>query len=247
MLSGTVVDHLKSKQKLTCFAFLTYQDENISALSIVHSLIFQLAESDDELMAFVCQSNLEDLKSSLESAAELLKFMILHVGSVCLVIDGVDEIREAERVRVVGQLVELVESHTGLTAILSSRPEADLMHTLAKAAVAIQVHEHNEQNITSFVMHYTEKMFVHRQITRRDHQNEMRTLLAPVAKHAKGIFLYARLIMNMVNEMTDMAEIQNHLTVLPEDLDDAYEPPDRYDRPQLTSHAQVSPDHFAPG
>lgn len=211
----------------------------------MHSLVFQLAESDDDLMEMVCLSNAGDLKSNLASATELLKSMILHAGPVYFIIDGVDEIGEAERGRMVGQLLALVQPRTGLDVILSSRPEADLMHALGDAAMVIQVHDHNQQNIESYVTTSTEQMFLDRQILQKHHQEKMKTLMAPVAKRARGMFLYARLIMNMVENMTDMAEIQNELSVLPENLDDVYDPPDRADRLQLTNHTQVSPNHFA--
>lgn len=216
-----MVDHLKNKQRLTCFAFLTYKDEKISALSMMHSLIFQLAERDDELVDIVCESEVEELKSNLGAATDLLKSLILHAGEVYLVIDGVDEINESERISMVRKLLEVAKSCPGLAVTLSSRPEADLVHTLGNTAVAIQVHDHNEQNIESYITESTQKMFGDRQILRRDHRQKIQSLLTPVAKRAKGMFLYARLIMKMVASMNDMSEIQNELAVLPENLDDA--------------------------
>lgn len=245
MLCGTLVDYFQSKRRLTCFAFLTYKDEEITALSILHSVIFQLALSDDELADIVCQSDVDNLKSNLATATELLKSMILHKGRVYLVIDGLDEIEEGERVRIVGQLLGLVNLRIGLKAILSSRLEVDLMHALHKAAIVIQVHDHNEQSIKSYVMESTEKMFIDRRVLREEHQKKIKALLAPLAKRAKGMFLYARLIMKMVENMNDMAEIQSELRVFPKNLDDAYEPPDRADRLQFTKDIQVSPNHLA--
>lgn len=186
----------------------------------MHSLIFQLAERDDERVDVVCESMGEELKNDLTAARDLLKALILHAGSVFLIIDGVDEISKSERGRMVTDLLGLVKSCDGLRVIFSSRPEADLTRTLADTAVAIQVHDHNEQNIEWYVKGFAEKMFKDRGILRRD-RDEIKKLLAPIARRAKGMFLYARLIMNMAANMYDMSEIRNELAVLPENLDDA--------------------------
>lgn len=205
-----------------CFAFLTYKDEKISALSVIHCLIFQLAEKDDKLVDVICESMSEELKSNLAIATDLLKSLILHAGTVCFVIDGVDEISKFERGRMVTELLRLVESCEGLRLILSSRPEADLNRALQgdAAAAIIHVHDHNEQSIGCYVKESTQKMFKERGVLQRD-QHEMKELLAPLAQRAEGMFLYARLIMEVVATMHDMSEIRNELTVLPESLDDA--------------------------
>lgn len=220
VLAATIIDHLKDMHRLTSFAFLTYKDESISALAIVHSLIFQLAERNDERVDVVCKSMGEELKNNLIVAIDLLKSLILHAGSVSLVIDGVDEISTSERYKMVAELLRLVKSCIGLRVILSSRPEADLMRTLDDTTVAMEVHEHNEENIESYVEQSTQRMFDDRRILRKD-QNEIRRLLAPISRRAKGMFLYARLIMRMAASMHDLSEIRNELEVLPEDLDDA--------------------------
>ncbi|KAI3400686.1 hypothetical protein diail_2398 [Diaporthe ilicicola] len=221
VLSSTIIDHLKNEERLASFAFLTYKDERISALSIMHSLIFQLAERDVDLVDAVCESMSEELKNDLATATDLLKSLILHAGAVCLVIDGVDEISIIERGRMIAELLELFKSCEGLRMILSSRPEADLVRALDGVAVVIQVHDHNEQNIEGYVKESTQKMFRDRGVLQRD-QDEIRMLLAPLAGRAKGMFLYARLIMEMVATMYDLAEIREELAVLPENLDDAY-------------------------
>lgn len=192
----------------------------MTALSIIHSLIFQLAEGNDGRVDVVCESMSVELKNNLIAAKDLLRSLILHAGSVCLVIDGVDEISQSERGRMVTELLVLLKSCAGLRVILSSRPEADLIRALEGTTVAMQVHDHNEENIERYVEESTQRMFKDRRILRRD-QNEIKQLLAPVARRAKGMFLYARLIMRMAAKMHDLSEIRYELAVLPENLDDA--------------------------
>lgn len=186
----------------------------------MHCLIFQLAESNDERVDLVCESMGEDLKNNLTAAKDLLRSLIVHAGSVYLVIDGVDEISKSERGRIVAELLGLAKSCDGLRVILSCRPEADLTKALDGTTVAMQVHDHNEENIECYVEESTQQMFEDRRVLRRD-QTEIQQLLAPIARRANGMFLYARLIMRMAENMYDLSEMRNELAVLPETLDDA--------------------------
>lgn len=200
------------------FAFLTYEDEKTSALSIMQSLTFQLAGSNEELIGAVCES-MTDL-CDLIALTNLLSSLLCHIGLVYLVIDGLDEINAAERGRLTTELLRLANECKDLKIILSSRPEADLVQALDNEVITIQIHEHNESSIKGYVSQRSQDIFNSRTVLPRA-QVEMRKLLAPVASSAKGMFLYARLIMDIVATMHDLSEIQNELSVLPENLDAA--------------------------
>jgi Lhr-like helicase len=199
---------------------LTYQEAKTSALSTIHSVVFQLAGRDEELKGIVCESTTEDLKSDLTAAGDLLSSLIRYSGPVYLVIDGVDEISKAERGRLLIELLRLTKICEKLRIILSSRPEADLMRILGEAAVVIQIHDHNEGSIKEYVLERTQYIFNSRRVFPKA-QIEIRKLLAPLPSRAKGMFLYARLIMDMVATMHDLSEMQKEFAVLPENLDAA--------------------------
>ena len=221
VLSSAIVDELRCFQGTeTAFAFLTYQEAKTSALSITHSLIFQLAGRDEELTAIICDSMVEDLKNDLTAASNLLSSLIHYAGSVYLVIDGVDEISEAERGRLVTELLRLAKICERLRIILSSRSEADIMRLLDDTAVVIRVHDHNEGSIKDYIHERSQHIFHTRKVFPKA-QVEIRKLLVPLASRAKGMFLYARLIMDMIATMHDMSEMLKELAVLPESLDDA--------------------------
>ncbi|KUJ17014.1 uncharacterized protein LY89DRAFT_69875 [Mollisia scopiformis] len=222
VLSSAIVDKLRCTQgTTTAFAFLTYQEAKTSALSITHSLIFQLAGRDEDLMAIICDSMVDDLKNDLTAAINLLSPLIQYVGSVYLVIDGIDEISETERRRLVIELLRLAKICERLRIILSSRSEADIMRLLDETAVVIPVHDHNEESIKDYIHERSQYIFHTRKIFPKA-QVEIRKLLVPLANRAKGMFLYARLIMDTIATMHDMSEILKELAVLPESLDHAY-------------------------
>ncbi|KAI1212575.1 nacht domain-containing protein [Annulohypoxylon truncatum] len=221
VLSSAIIDQLRDIQGTkTAFAFLTYQEAKTSAISTIHSLVFQLAERDEDLMAIVCESIDESLRSDLNAAANLLSSLIHYAGLVYLVIDGVNEISEAERGRLVTELLRLVRECENLRIILSARPEADLTRLLCDTAAMIQIHNHNEGSINNYVLQRAQYILGTHNIPLHI-KSEIRNLLLPLASRAKGMFLFARLVIYMVETAHDMSELQEELKVLPESLDDA--------------------------
>ncbi|KAI0399414.1 nacht domain-containing protein [Xylaria palmicola] len=221
VLSSAIVNYLRCLDGAkTAFAFLTYQEVKTSALSTIHSLIFQLAARNEDLMAIVCESMCERLTSDLSIAGDLLISLVHYAGPVYLVVDGVDEISRMERGRLVTELIRLTKTSERLRIIFSTRPEADITRLLEDTAVIINVHDENEGNIKNYIGQRTEYIFKIRGVYPRA-QVVIKQLLEPVVDRAKGMFLYARLIMDMVATLNDLSEIQRELTVLPESLDDA--------------------------
>ncbi len=135
-------------------------------------------------------------------------------------IDGIDKVSKGERGRLVTELLRLAKVCEKLRIMFSARPEADLARLLVDRAVVINVHDNNEGNIQKYVDGRIQDMFSTRGVFPRA-QTVIRKLLEPLVSRAKGMFLYARVIMDMVATSHDLSEIQSELMVLPESLDDA--------------------------
>jgi len=203
----------------TAFAFLTYRETKVTALSTMHSLVFQLAEKDDDAMAIICESMANSSSNNLTAVGDLLSSLANYTAPSYIVIDGVDEIREGERDRLVSELLRQVAVCKRLRLILSSRPEADLIRLLRKKTV-IHIHDRNEDSIKNYVENRCQSFFSERRVLPAI-RTEILKLLSPLPSRAKGMFLYARLIIDMVETMNDLYEMRRELTVLPESLDDA--------------------------
>lgn len=234
-LSSTVIEKTKSLGR-TIFAFLSYTlSSSTSALSITHSLIFQLTSNDDNLQAVLCQLGRENLKSNINAATSFLTTLIDCAGPVYIIIDGLDEIDEIERSKLMRQLLDLSKNCLEIKILVSGRPEADITATLHDKAVTIRVDKRNAGSIQAFVNWHTHKWFLDRAFL-PEAQAEIERLLAPLASNSKGIlyytvanlrtltqrgmFLYAKVVLSSV-EYLGMREIRNELEVLPETLDDA--------------------------
>ena len=237
-LSSTVVETAKVVQQTrTIYTFLSYAFRStLSALSILHSLIFQLASDSEDLQDVICQACGENLKSSLDAAANLLKTLLVGAGPTYIVIDGVDETDEIERRRLLKRLLEMAETCHEVKILVSSRAEADIADSLTDQ-VSIRVDKRNAGSIQTFVDRRTVEWFAKCNFL-PEAQSEIQSLLAPLASNAEGMpflrlgimaqalivegmFLYAEVVLSSVDSLDDIGEIRDELRVLPESLDAA--------------------------
>lgn len=96
------------------FAFLTHSlSLSTTALTIIHSLIFQLARDDESandepvLQTFVCGTSRKSLSSDLGIATDLLIKLLNSSGPVHIIVDGLDEIDEDPRRRFLMEILKV--------------------------------------------------------------------------------------------------------------------------------------------
>ncbi|KAL9096860.1 MAG: hypothetical protein Q9165_000824 [Trypethelium subeluteriae] len=219
-LSCTIIDKAKTLG-LVIFTFLSYTlSSTTTALSIIHSLIFQLASNHEDLQAVLSQSCREDLKHNIDSATRLLTTLINCVGPVFLIIDGLDEVDELERGRFLKQLLCMSENCKDAKILVSSRPEADLEKMLDETATGLRVDHRNAQGIKAYVDGRTQSWFQERGFL-PEAEMEIKNLLAPLPSNSKGMFLYAKIVLSNIEDL-EVQEIRRELRALPESLDEAY-------------------------
>ncbi|PWY96736.1 NACHT domain protein [Aspergillus sclerotioniger CBS 115572] len=220
-LAGTVVDIARTASH-TAFAFLSHTfRSNTSALSVLHSLIFQLASQHDDLQDVLCHSAHEHIKSNVTVAVALLKEVLGCAGTAFLVIDGVDEIDEIERGVLLKQLLLLSQECQETRILISSRQEVDITAILQPTSEVIRVDDRNEESIQIYVNHQLEQLFESRSFP-PSMQDKISDSLTLLASKAKGMFLYATVVLSSIELVDDATEICEELSTLPEDLDDAY-------------------------
>ncbi|KAK2612783.1 hypothetical protein QQS21_001235 [Conoideocrella luteorostrata] len=220
-LCGTAITKAMTSCR-TVFAFLSHiHSSSTSALSVLHSLIFQIASENESLQEVLCQSGRDGLKNNLDVAAALLQTILLCAGPACIAIDGLDEIEERERERLLYQLIDISKACPESRILISSRPEDDISKILGAVSSTIRVDNHNAGGIQTYVNSRTREWLKHNDIF-PEYRDEIRRLLAPVATKAKGMFLYAQIMLSSISLLSDIEEIRNELRVLPESLDQAY-------------------------
>lgn len=184
-LTSTAID-ATTRLCRTVFAFLNHIHSNgTSALSVLHSLMFQLASEDEDLQEVLCQSSREKLKFDLDIAGALLQTMLHCAGPVYIIVDGVDEIEEKERVRLLSQLTDLSKACPESRILISSRPEDDINKVLAAVSSTIRVDTRNAGSIQAFVNNWTREWLQASDFL-PEYRAEVVGLLAPVAANSKG-------------------------------------------------------------
>ncbi|KAJ5316798.1 NACHT nucleoside triphosphatase [Penicillium antarcticum] len=231
-LSSMIVEMAKTSRTAVLFAFLSYKQGDVSAISIIHSLIFQLvigAEGSDEALRAdmriklfdIYRSSQRSLKSNTKFARETLCTLLNCVGSAHIIIDGLDELTEGERAPTLREILSISRDANETKTLISSRMEDDISRIMSKTVhKAVRVDDQNGGCIQSFVSITSEKW-----LSESDFDEEARSgimnLLSLLAAKAKGMFLYAKVVMDNVQMCHNPEAIQNELRALPETLQDA--------------------------
>lgn len=169
------------------FAFLSYAlRSSTTALSILHSLIFQLAPQADDLREVLCQSSQKNFKGNTDSAVELLTALLALAGPVYIIIDGLDEIGEDQRGKLLKQLLHLLETCENTRLLISSRPDADITKILQDKSANIRVDHRNSESIQIFMTEKLGQWFAERDFL-PEAQAQIKELLAPLPAMSNGI------------------------------------------------------------
>jgi hypothetical protein len=176
------------KKGYSLFAFLTYACSKTTALSILHSLIFQLAANDADLQTIVCHSSGEKFRSSVEEATSVFRALLYGSKQVYITIDGLDEVEPVARCRILKILLQMASEIGTLGLLVSCRPEADLTDLLKDNSATIRVNDLNFGGIEAYITQrklvlYNEREFI------PEAQNEMDALLAPLATKSEGLYV----------------------------------------------------------
>ncbi|KAI9146903.1 Vegetative incompatibility protein [Paramyrothecium foliicola] len=201
-LTAAAIDHIKEQHKVL-FVFLTYTNQNPStALSVIQSLIFQIAE-DDSLPFGLTRG--ERARSSREH-------QLCH---------GVDEMDELERGILLGRLDEFANDCEDLRILISSRAEDDISKILEQKARTLRIHNVNAPGIQTYVNTRSQHWIDNQ--TDDDHvRSELLRLVLPLSVRANGMFLFARIVLDDLERMSNMNDIFSELKAMPHDLKDAY-------------------------
>ncbi|KAK9774329.1 putative NACHT domain-containing protein [Seiridium cardinale] len=207
-LSTTVINEIR-KFAQVAFAILSHTSRNsTTAISVIHSFIFQIVSHDESRQAVVCNATGESLKMDIAHVTKLLTTVLGCAGPSYIILDGLDEIEEQERGRLLDELLKISKACEDVKIFISSRPESDIAAKLSQDVTIMRVDHRNFESIETFVTQWTEHWFEDREFF-ADDRREIQARLAPLASKAKEF-------------IGDSLEIQRELEILPESLDAAY-------------------------
>ncbi|KAI1120284.1 hypothetical protein F5Y10DRAFT_258736 [Nemania abortiva] len=220
-LAAAAVDEA-AIQHQTLYVFASYDSQNItSALAITQSLVFQAAAENQILQAIVVGFSERDLASDGRKALELLKSLLIASTGTCIIVDGLDEIEELERRILLQRLDDLVDECSELKILICSRPEDDITKAMSKKSRHLRIDQRNMASIQRYVNHKTQEWMALQDFDQQT-ASEISGLLSPLAARANGMFLYARIVLDNLAQLSTIEEIQRELKALPTDMNAAY-------------------------
>ncbi|KAF4944315.1 hypothetical protein FSARC_14704 [Fusarium sarcochroum] len=232
-LSATVIDHARdyfqakafehsSDHCRVFFVFVSHNTpNNLTALSVLQSLAFQAAEDNQDFQSILVASNERQLRGHTGYVTDLLQAYLATIGPGCLIIDGLDEMEPFERKILLQKLESLSNDCMKLRFLISSRAEDDILKSMEQKARTIRIEHRNAGSIQQYVDHRCRDWMAREQFDRYA-RTEVLQVTASLSAKAEGMFLYARIILDDLEQMSSIEEIRQELRALPNDLTDAY-------------------------
>ncbi len=185
-LAAAAIDHTKQHHR-TLFAFASYLNKNnLTALSVIQTFIFQAAEADREFQSLLVESKERELKGNTGHAAGMLKsYVKMADGPTYIVMDGLDEMDEDERQILLWQLGDLARHCENLRLLISSRAEDDISRALRDTATSVQVNEQNGVGLQNYINHRIDD-WIARHSVDEDTKREIYDLVSPLSEKADG-------------------------------------------------------------
>ena len=156
-MSSVIVNKLQDKpdQHPVVFAFLSHQSdrENVT-LKTLHSFVFQLVIDNKALrpaLSYNYENNYRKLRSSPDFVRDLLKDILIGLPTTYMILDGLDEMIDTERLVLLESLMGLQKQSPNLKLLISSRAEYDISMNLRSQCEIFRVHEWNTQDIADYV------------------------------------------------------------------------------------------------
>ncbi|MCJ1385990.1 hypothetical protein MMC17_009115 [Xylographa soralifera] len=226
-LAASIIENRMESKRNAVFVFMKYQDgETIRRIDVYHSFIFQLLFDHESLrpaLQAAYKNNYRQLSSSVAFVLSLLRNMFECVKTMHIVIDGLDEINQAERYVLLRDLVDLCDTCSNVKLLLCSRKDSDISRLLRKKAKILVVDRQNTPDIECYVYNMTNEWIGTVNIDPLSSvEFEVWTLVKPIATKSEGMFLYARLVMVGLMGQPDLYNFRREAHDLPNGLEEAY-------------------------
>ncbi|UPK96932.1 hypothetical protein LCI18_007867 [Fusarium solani-melongenae] len=240
VLCTQLVNFMKRSNKFVIRHFCTYLYASSTAYEqILKSLILQLVQKDDDLVAHVYEAHVLEKKSPETTALEqLFQTLLANMSNepsqeeyAWIIIDGLDECEPDKQTRLVRLINHVTSKHplpgsTAYKVLISSRSPSNALQGLQrKQTVSLTEEKHSlhgaiGQYVGQRLRSLDPKL---RQIHIRDAEiNEIRNA---IVTKADGMFLYARLVMDYLasNIFYSGDEIKQSVNQLPKKLAEFYD------------------------
>ena len=221
-LCSLVIENLQSQQHLsTLYYFCSHKSstENTCAV-MLRTLAIQLLQQNLDMAPLVHQAYLQRGSNKSSPAMKNLLIKLLPTSKATrIVIDGMDEISHAAQQELIKNLIEIQKSVEPCCKLfVSSRDEPQIQKSLATKN-HLNLGGKTVESIGLFIKNSIKDL--------QELSPEIDAELVSLAEKqlhdkAKGMFLYVRLVTDMLKGQISKFEFENAINQLPEGLDEAY-------------------------
>ena len=232
-LCSLIVEHLQQRERTeegqvtVLYYFCGRGAEDTTCALLLKTLLVQLLLQNMDLVPVVHQKYLQKLAiGSIVSIRSVLQEVLSNVKRVRIIIDGVDECAPKLQLDILKSLVELLKgastlSHSGANfckILCASRNEPQI-----NKAIPRRVHFELEDNTNKALA-----LYIHTTVEglKEHHYGMQQGLFDRVEerlmKMANGMFLWVRLVREMLREQTTEIDFESAIEELPEGLNEAY-------------------------
>ena len=224
ILSGLLVENLHTRMQQITLYYFCGQKASIGdrCASVLRTLAVQLLRQDLDMAPLVHQAYLQKGAAlSMAGMRKLLKELLSNAVNTHIILDGIDECDIDNQSNILKSLFEL-QKHAGdsCRVLVSSRDEP-----LIRKALSHKPHLVLDQKTT-------EGLNIYIKTSVEDLRDELdpsgfdsflfERLENRLKNKAKGMFLWVRLVANMLKQQTSETEFEMAIEQLPEGLDEAY-------------------------
>ncbi|KAK2768084.1 nacht domain protein [Colletotrichum kahawae] len=227
VLTANIIRNLMNSDTQVAFVFLTYENQELAGgIPVFHSLIFHLLSKDclaRPIFFEAVKTHGRKLASDPECARKALMDILQNTVHPSVILDGLDEVNEERREWLLKSMLEILRECPKLKLLISSRREESMVRLLVNCSASIKVDAYNGEDIQEYAKIECEKWLDDLQ-----HYGDRQMCVTAsqamesVVERSFGMFLYTKLVFDVLKDQGTVQDIQSELESLPDGLDQAY-------------------------
>lgn len=225
MLASMVVDESSKLAGKTTIYFYCKHGDSVknTFLAMARTLLHQLSLADETLVIYLFEAATkrgEPTLRTIKLAKEVLKTCLKAVEDVHVVIDGLDECEQTEQKHIAQFWVKFVEGNGYACRCALFSQDDQFTRPLLSKLPSIQVEgQLHSTDIQSFCWREAHRIGQKFELT----QTETESIATQTWSRAKGMFLFARVVMDNLFDQVSQADLQLEMepNSFPEELSEA--------------------------
>ena len=219
-LCSLIIENLQSQQHLSTLYYFFRSCSETTCAVMLRTLAIQLLQQNLDMAPLVHQAYLQKGSNKSGPAMKNLLIKLLPSSKVTrIVVDGMDELSHATQQELIKNLIEIQKSvDPSCKLLVSSRDEPQIQKSLGtKNCLNL-----GGKTVESIGLFIKDRMKGLQELSPAIDAGLVKLAEKQLQDKAKGMFLYVRLVTDMLKDQMSEFDFENAINQLPEGLDEAY-------------------------